>query len=493
MAAMRTDGIDAWASVVWSATVWNILGLDQLESQMLASEWIIASPLLIASGLVFFARRLNLSESWQWVGFLLGIFGPQLVFLGSQSGMKQFGYGVGFFVWTIVLLTTYVQSQRPVWLVGALLSGLLTLAWRHTAGFVLLLCLSSAVIFLAPIQKTPSIRHVRIGMITAVVIIFLHSFFIFEFISKILVSGLSQMLLLIVKSGGSPHNSGSEADVAMISAPQSDVTITATDLLTIGDHLLVGLMVGSIWIVCIWAIYCRDGVGESHVRVVMLYAALAFGLIPTVVGFYLYQGPQAVFFRFGQYLSVFFLFAPIVAAVVGQRWDCSIPIRRVAVVGTVLVLVIGPTAALATDATERSSGYLTFSERSGVQWTSENIPENHTVVGTYHAATPVAGTHDSVIGPSIQQMGHDGVAKIIAGLYHDPGHESTPAAVRIFESEFSQINRVDIIVTSSQASGEMGITARAGRVGVATENYSNHYPPGYNRIYSSGEYRVTAR
>jgi hypothetical protein len=497
---------EAWALIFYHTVMINFLGLESEMDKVTYFRYVIVAPLSVGGSLVLFARQIRsrLGLTNQTALFVLPWFGGLLFIAPSNDALLGFPFGAAMFLFTVVVLILVEVGDSPnVWIGLAVMTTLLTSGYRHTAGLVLLFCLLSLFIstYFLPFRRASRLRVVSV---LAIVIQFINSAIVFNFYLKTMTAALLEALAITSR--------GLRTEAAGTSIPGGDgIDVSTSQFLSAFDYALVWSLVLSVLLfaLVVWlrSVFRRvrysnpDRVGTTTIpgptgRASLVFASLAVGVLLSMAAFYTYGGISGVVRRTTQYATLFsFVAIPLLSGVpVRDRLVGHIPrirgtdrwANRAALSIIVTMMLISTGAFLATDAPNRSSGYLTHAESEGTNTASEYLPEDDRVTGTYHIAPPFLDRQTHVVGFGFTRFDDRTIREILRGLYYDPGSKTTSRSIDILEAEYGPVSAV---VFTRREAGQVGVATRAQNWPPApNEHPSGHdHNPTLDRVYGNGK------
>jgi hypothetical protein len=487
----------------------NFLGLESEIDKVTYFRYVIVAPLSVGGSLVLFARQLSSRQglTTQTALFVLPWFGGLLFVAPSHDALLGFPYGIAMFIFTVVVLILVEVGDSPnVWSALAVMTTLLTSGYRHTAGLVLLFCLISLFIstYFLPFRRAGRLRVVSI---LAIVIQFINSAIVFNFYLKTMTAALLAALTIIsrdIRTDGVgtsiPGRDGIEVSISQLLSAV-DYALVWSLVLTV---LLFALVVGLRYVFSRFRYSKPDMTGAGKIpeptgRAGLVFASIALGVFSSMAAFYTYGGIRGVVRRTTQYITPLgFVAIPLLSGLSSrERLVDRIPriqltagtdrwANRAALSIIVTMMLISTGAFMATDAPQRSSGYLTPAESEGTNTASEYLPEDDRVTGTYHIAPPFLDRQKHVVGYGFTRFDDPTLREILRGLYYDPGPKTTTRSIDILEAEYGPISAV---VFTRREAGQVGVATRAQNWPSApNEHPSGHNDnPTLNKVYGNGK------
>ncbi|MCT9098186.1 hypothetical protein [Haloarchaeobius sp. HME9146] len=243
---------------------------------------------------------------------------------------------------------------------------------------------------------------------------------------------------------------------------------------------------------------------DPTVRNLLLYGALLAGVALSMVAFVFHSGVGGLIRRTTQYGTIFaYIGLPLLLQITYRRnlipdvteesvtmWQRRLKVFTVTAV--LLLSVVSPASFLATPTIPNSNQYLSPAEVQGTTTSSEFMPIDDRVYGSYHIASPYVAVQEHVVGFGFRRFTDTEIEFLLDSLYYEPKLYSTKRAIGMLNEEYG---KVSFLVFSTRESEELGIQTRARRWPPAPQNHPQGHDqqPISSRIYTNGEvivYRV---
>ena len=537
IANLRVSTEDHWAHIFYHATLLNFFGFESESERFWYFRYIVPTPLALGGALVTLARVKYASIPW-WTQVFLFVFpwyGGLLFISRTNSSLNGFSFGAALFVLCIVGFLQVESGSKPRrWGLLTVIFALLTVAFRHTAGLVLVMCVLFLFVgtFLLPLRNR---MHLRSLCVLSVVALFVNSAIIFQFYTGQLARAALFFTDIIQSSTGTTATSSTgtaaTSSTGIAATPgEKGVSIGLETIVSFTDHIFIWMLVsiagtlGLVIAIQYWVNQAETTLDSASkasepkfcflstdtirsdpiLRNLLVYGALLIGVAFSVVVFAIYSGVGGVVRRTTQYGTIFaYIALPLLLQIAYRRKPASRVSggafetwrTRLGVFTIVIMLVlslVSPLALLASATISSSSQYLTPAEATGTTTSSKYIPQDDRIYGSYHIGAPYAATHEYVVGFGYQRFTETEIQLLLDGLYYNPSIDSTNDALRLLESEYGEIK---FLVFSSRERGELGVKSRARKWPSAPQSHPRGHDnqPLSNRVFTNDEviiYRI---
>ena len=515
IANLRVSIADHWAHIFYHTTMLNFFGLENKAERFWYFRYIVPTPLALGGALVTLARVKYASiPGWAQVFlFVFPWYGGLLFISRTNSSLNGFSFGAALFVLCIVGFLQVESGSKPRrWGLLTVIFALLTAAFRHTAGLVLVMCVLFLFVgtFLLPLRNR---MHLRSLCVLLIIILFVNSAIIFQFYTNQFARAILYFAVLAQSSTGIVATPG-----------EKGVSIGLKTIVSFTDHMLIWMLVliagtlGLVIAIQYWvnqaetmldstskasgSKFCflsTDTIRSDPVlRNLLVYGALLTGVAFSMVVFAIYSGVAGIVRRTTQYGTIFaYIALPLLLQLVYRRklasgvsgsafetWRTRLGIFTIVVI--LVLSLVSPLAFLAPPTISSSNQYLTPAEATGTTTSGEYIPQDDRIYGSYHIGAPYAATHEYVVGFGYRRFTETEIQLLLDGLYYNPSIDSTNNALRLLESEYGEIN---FLVFSSRERGELGIKSRARKWPSAPQSHPRGHDnqPLSNRVFTNDE------